>query len=381
MRTLRLIAIGIVVVAPLRWLAIRWNEGQADSILRKMAAQGGEFDPGPLNLLGAEGLSAVLDRLLERTSKQVGTHGFFMYGSDYADGFTAFSSQVTDAERLTVIAESVVEGCAAGNPYGDRRKVIRAAIQAVLQSNNDQVISRLAPLVKYADDDIPRLLVDELTSRRMEDFAFMPDLYFEALTCRHHKVVDEALSWATENHNAAKAPGLRAALRQVFMGTDKELKFQACFPLMYEFHDREAIAYLVEQARNPDPDRARCAVVWLGDVCNNRWPPEPGVVEAIKGHVDAADPVMQGAAIRSMGTYPGHDTVDVLVNVVLGADPAKIEQVHFDLRHRMLPGHPDFEMLQRRLTEVRDTANDADVKQRCQALLDEMDANVQGLKR
>ena len=63
---------------------------------------------------------------------------------------------------------------------------------------------------------------------------------------------------------------LHAALREVFQKRDDSLRFQACLPLLRDFDDKDAVAYVLEQTKARDADRARTAMNWISDAKRSR---------------------------------------------------------------------------------------------------------------
>ncbi|HYO24364.1 MAG TPA: hypothetical protein VEQ85_05385 [Lacipirellulaceae bacterium] len=287
-------------------LALAPPEGDAvDVILRDMTRQRVRFDPAPLDALNHEQLKTAFRRMMEDSREQIGPGpGYFEFVREthFAPAWTNFVNQVHDQSRLALIASLAVEGYKPGVAWGDRKMVLDASLHAVVQTKDDAVIGRLAPLLSHQDFRVWKALMNELRQVR-EDPSYYPALYFLAMDSGNPRIVEEALRWAPNCWDMPKRGKLLQSLRKVYDGMNEELKFQSCFPLMFDFNDQDAIAYLVEQTRSSDPDRARRAVTWLGDSCNSGRPAQPGVVEAIRMHLASRDPLMQSAAKGAMATY------------------------------------------------------------------------------
>src|SRR5947208_11061427 len=93
-----------------------------------------------------------------------------------------------------------------------------------------------------------------------------------------------------------------AALKQVFIGHDESLKFQACLPLIRDYHDTDAWLYVVQQTASKDASRARTAFNWIGDTKNTGEEADSHFVETLAAFLTSDIADQRRAAVQILGT-------------------------------------------------------------------------------
>ena len=99
-------------------------------------------------------------------------------------------------------------------------------------------------------------------------------------------------------------------------GDDEKLKFEACFPLMRDFHDPRALSYLLAQVGSSDWKRAKTAIYWVGDASNSGKPVTPEILEKVGPLLESRDADRRRAAVHAVGTWRGAEVVKRLIPVL-----------------------------------------------------------------
>ena len=398
-----------------------------DDHLIAMGAQGAEYDPRKLDELGAAGLTGVLDRFfpdtaappddppraadIQRLIGQLGDDEFRVReqatatltavgqprkelvvkaaesqdaevrlrarrilaawqprpASSWAPhlpGFTKYVRGIKDRERLLILARRAADVLTKGLPPDDEAKLVKACVAGVAQGRDEASSDVLRPLLQHEDPRIVVLLVEGFG--RHNDNSYCPPLLIEALGNERDSVVAAALSSGPcPSWDKDRAEELRQALRTVFARRKEPLKFQACFALMHNFRDPEAIEYLLEQTQSPDAGRAFKAVGWIGDSCNFGQPATKRILDSLQPHLESKNAEFRRAAARALAVYSGEEVVQRLILLLGDLTPIIIEEAKLGLREQQ-----DKALVRRLLADAAATHADPKVRQRAQELLD-----------
>jgi hypothetical protein len=182
----------------------------------------------------------------------------------YLSGLWVYLEGITDPPRLKLLAERTMKAFEQGMPEGDRLHLLRLCIAGVAHGRDDASCDLLRPLIRQADVRIATLVTETAGAYRM-DAAFLPLLMIDALKNDKKPVVEAALRFVAGCQDQKRREALHGALREVFQKRDESLKFQASLPLLRDFDDADAIAYVTQQTTAGDADRARTALNWISD--------------------------------------------------------------------------------------------------------------------
>jgi HEAT repeat protein len=153
---------------------------------------------------------------------------------------------------------------------------------------------------------------------------------------------------------------LHGALRRVFDRRKEPLKFQAAAPLMHQFQDADAQAYLLAQTKSQDTGRAYQAITMLAAEEQTARPPTKAILDHLTPHLQSTNTEFRRAAVRSLATYSGEEVVQRLIPLLGDLTPIIIEEAKLGLREQQ-----DQKLVRRLLTEA--AANHADPKVRSRA--------------
>lgn len=401
-----------------------------DEQLDAMAASRSKFDPQQLDQMGAHGLSLVLDRLFPETASQpvaaipeeqiklwihqLGDDDFerreaatrnlianawfarelvkrsidtsdtevrqrirFILDSwvpksrerwkPHLEGLSNYLLKIKDLERLDLLAQRVTQVLDRGVPMGDDRKLPRLCLAAIAKGARDESCELLRPLLKHDDVAIAVIVAEEVGSQR--DIRFFPQLLVDALQDDRDEVADAALDWAPNCWDEKRAPLVQKAIRRLFDERSEKLKFHACFTLMHDYHDPDAIVYLLEQTKSDDEKRAFTAISWIGDACNWQTPVTKSILDHLTPHLTSNNDTLRRAASAALGTYRGEEVVRVLIPMLGDATRIIAEEAQ-----RNLPNQKDKEMLRRQLADAVENSPNSNVRSRCQQLLAKLKA-------
>jgi hypothetical protein len=168
-------------------------------------------------------------------------------------------------------------------------------------------------------------LVVETAGAYKTESKFVPQLLVDAITDERPSVAEAALRFVLGAQDANRRSGVLTALQQVFNSRDESLKFQACLPLIRDYHDSDAWLYVVQQTARKDANRARTAFNWIGDTKNCGQEAEPRFLERLTTSLPAAPVEQRRAGAQVMGTFVGRDVVLRLI-AMLGDGDATVSQ-------------------------------------------------------
>ncbi|HUU30840.1 MAG TPA: HEAT repeat domain-containing protein [Phycisphaerae bacterium] len=245
---------------------------------------------------------------------------------------------------------------------GIQEHAAEALLVPLAKSGDDRFSAVLAPYLREPDARVAVLVTRAMASGRGNTYC--PPLLLEALRSDRPEVVHEALRWTPNVWDDRRRGEVHRLLRRIFEGQDEPLKFEACFPLMHGYQDKDARAFLIRQTHSPNRERARTAIVWLGDAVNTGRRPEPELIEGLVPYLESEDAAFRREAADTLGTYAGEEIVRLLVPLL-----ADKEQVIVDETSRHLLDQRDKAMLRRVLAEARDAAAPGPLRDRIAQVL------------
>jgi HEAT repeat protein len=190
------------------------------------------------------------------------------------------------------------------------------------------------------------------------------------------EVVREAMRWSPNCWDKERKPEVHARLRTIFEGKNEDLKLRACFSLMHDFKDKEAIAYLLKETRSENRGRALLAVGWIGDSCNSRTPVYPELLEALEPYLTSDDDRMRRHAVWAIGTYQGEAAIRHLIAALADANGAVVHDARIGLVHTQRDG----DTVARLVNEALEQETRADVEQRLREVLDGIEKKKKQMK-
>jgi len=388
---------------------------QMRSILASMLVRQHQFDPADLDAMGSAGMSALLDHLLPGTARQtpsempghevgrlIGRLGDARYRvreeasealldmgpairpavlaaaasddaevswratcilrhwdsrktedkSRYAPALGVYLGRVKDDERLEELARRTLLALKDGMASGGKLAILQQCIMAVGRSGKDELTDRLAPLLDHEDVRVA-VLVTQLVGAASGN-EYFPALMLDALQSRRDEVVLQAISRAPNCWDSNRKPEVKRRLVAIFEGDNEPLKFQACFPLMHDYHYGPATDYLLEQVGGTDSSRSVRAMAWIGDACNHGRPAPKKLLKVFDPLLKSDDYSRRRAACRAVAIYSGEQVVRRLIPLLGDKKAAIATEVAYRLMHQT-----DKDMLRRLLAEAaKDDPND-----------------------
>jgi HEAT repeat protein len=214
-----------------------------------------------------------------------------------------------DPESLNILASAVLVALGKSSADYKNDQLAKYIIRALAKAGNDDCSEILMPLLDHPEPGIAVLVVREMGG----DNRYFPPLLLKALESNRPEVVDAAISWTPNCWDKKRNAEVHRLLRKIFEGENEALRFQACFPLMHGYGDKEAVFYLLTQTQSEDRKRALRAIGWIGDACNFGKPAYPELLENLAPHFYSEDDQLRRAAYDALGTYSGEDVVRNLI--------------------------------------------------------------------
>jgi len=260
---------------------------------------------------------------------------------------------------LNTVAERVLTALEADAPDPKYDRDVEYMIRALAKSGDDRYSKLLMPLLDHPEPRIATLVVKAMGQG--SDHHYFPPLLLKALKSKRPEVVAQAIKCAPDCYDEKREPELQKLLRKIFEGENEPLKFEACFALMHEFNDQEAIAYILDQTQSEDPERARRAIAWLGDSCNaRRRPVYPELLKKVVPYLSSEDPWLRREAVDTLAIYQGEVVVRYLIAALGDTDKA----VRSDARIGLVSDQRDREMVRRLLHKALVTTEERVVRNR-----------------
>jgi hypothetical protein len=402
-----------------------------DDQLIAMSVKGSAYDPEPLHGLGADGLSELLNRffpstapppqkapaeqLLKRWIVELGAEEFgvreeamrrlMAYArarrellaaaadSDDAEvrlrarrvlsaweprphsawekclpGFSNYARQIKDRQRLELLARRTAAVLEQGMPASDELKLIRICLAGVAQGGDEASCELLAPLVRHADAKVATLIVETIVTYK-QDKTFFPNLFVDALQSDRDQVVAAVIGRVSRSGDMARDERVRQSLRRIFERRSETLKFQACFPLIHEFGDEGAIAYMLAQTQSPDSGRAFAAIASIGDAANAGRPVTKEILASLAPHLESTNAEFRRVAAKALATYAGEEVIVRLIPLL-----ADLQSIIATETERGLLAQPDKPLLRKLLAEAAEKHGDPRVREHARHALDKLNA-------
>jgi hypothetical protein len=248
-------------------------------------------------------------------------------------------------------------------PEGDRLHLLRLCIAGVAHGRDEASCDILRPLVRHQDGSIATLVADTVGAYKTEP-RFVPKLLVDALESDRHAVVEAALRFVLGSQDDVRREAVLKALHTVFEGRDEPLKFQACLPLMRDFHDAAAWAYVIEQTQTADGNRIRTALNWIGDTKNNGHPADAQLLKTFDRFLAATLADQRRVATQALGAFSGKAVVRRLIALLADSDQTVARQAE-----ESLLAQPDKRLVQQLLKEAAAKSPAAFIRTRADALL------------
>ncbi|MBC7852484.1 MAG: HEAT repeat domain-containing protein, partial [Pirellulaceae bacterium] len=240
--------------------------------------------------------------------------------SPYSQALPPFIRQMADDKQLSLLASKTSFALQKGPvPAGQGKKVLAACLERIVTAGKESLCNELIPVLQ-ADERTAHFATENIGSHR--DSYFFPAFLLEALRSKHSCVALEAINWTPHCWDKIKDQLVRKELLLLFNGKDEDVKFNACFPLMHNYHDQDAIRYLVSQADSTDRARKIRAIAWLGDSCNSNQPLTLEIKNAMVPYLSSLDKDLRREAADSIGVYRGEGVIDYLIGFL--NDPENI---------------------------------------------------------
>ena len=250
--------------------------------------------------------------------------------------------------------------------YRYPQSATKVIIGMLARAGDDKYSEMFLPVLDHPDIGTAAQVVQAFGRGR--DNRYFPPILLEAL--RHHRpeIVDVAIRSTPNCWDRRRSSEVGRLLREIFNGSNEELKFHACFPLMHSgYAKKEAIEYLLEQTQSSDIKRMQRAISWLGDSCNSRKKPWPGLMENLVPYLESEDQGTRRRAADALGTYAGREIVRVLIPMLADEEEIIVNETRVNLL-----GQVDKEMLRSELKMALETCTNEILRERIVGLLDSM---------
>ena len=287
--------------------------------------------------------------------------------SQYEKAFGVYVKSLADDECLRGLARRVRLALEKGSLHGEKQKLLAHCVEAIAKSGKDEYCDVLTPLLDHKD-----LAVATWVTRCVGSYSrnrFFPSLLIQALQSGREEVVETAIDWTSDCWDQSRSQEVKRLLTKIFEGESENLKFHACFPLMYSYGDKKAVAYILLQTQSKDKARARTAIYWIGDACNGGKKAYPELLEALVPFLQSDDKSLRRAAADALGTYAGEEVVRNLIPLLADPEPIIVGEAS-----RNLLKQKDKVMLRRYLTDAQANHSNSLIRQRAGELLEKLEA-------
>lgn len=401
-----------------------------DRQLVEMSRKAAEFDPKELHALGSDGLRALLDTFLPESAEPVKiqevreeevrmllsrlSHDEFRVRQDatekliataracrdlvvkatqnedpevrfraerilmawapkeaestqrYLAAWWVYLEGIKDSDRLDMLARRTVAAFNLDLSNDERLNFLRLCVAGVAQGGDHPSCDLLRPLVKHPDAKIATLVVETVGGYK-GDNRFFPQLLVDALGDGRDEVVLAAISKAPNCWDQSRKQEVRTALEKIFESRSEPLKFQACFPLMHDYHEPRAISYLLAQVESTDTGRRKRALSWLGDACNSGRPATAEILGKLVPLLESRSNQMRHDVAEALGTYAGEEVVKSLLPLLADPQPVVVEAAA-----RGLKGQRDKAMVCRLLEEAAENGSNMTLRGRAREIAAEL---------
>lgn len=312
--------------------------------------------------------------------------------SVHIPAFKKYVESVKKRELVAVLTDRVVSSLESnyiGLPA--REQILKHSVVAIARSREKQQLHRLAAFYNVEDRTDSSTSTGSVCRGRTADWLIelaasggnngfgqtsdLDPLLVAGLSSNSEDVVSEAMTSVTGIHDASLLPETRESLFKIFDGKNDELKFQACFPLMYMFADAKAVEYLIEQATSDDKERRRNAIRWLSDSCNWGKTPSPELLEVLSKSSRSEDVEIRQATCGALGTYGGEETTCLLINILDDRDAEVAKRAGHELLSTPLARQDNVAFSE--IIQNAATSHESErVRERCQAIIRKLDSKL-----
>ena len=259
--------------------------------------------------------------------------------SAYLSGFWAYVEKIEDGKRLNLLARRTLKAFEQGMPQGDRLHLLRLCLAGVAHGRDAASCDLLRPLIEHDDAQVAILAAETVGAYKTEA-NFFPTILVDALNSERAGVVEAAMRFATGCSDEKQRNALRTALRRIFERyrifekQGEALKFQACLPLIRDFHDPGAWIYVLEQTQSKDANRARTACNWVGDTSVRGQSAPSGLAQALTPLLKSTSADLRRWTVQGLGSYSGEQVVRNLIPLLADDDDNVVRQVGASLRQQ-----------------------------------------------
>jgi hypothetical protein len=238
----------------------------------------------------------------------------------FRNGCYAYLSGIEDEERLRVFLKRVMLALEVGLQPHDARTKLRPCLKRIATLKDDRWCSELRPLLQHDDVQIPVFVVHSIGAARPNDF--FPTLLLDALASERPEIVEATLSWTLNCADEDRLPQLQQRLKALLNQSNESLKFQACWPLLHDFQDEDALAYVLTQASGEEMARARTALGWVTEVARSRPSPTTEILEHLTPLLQSDDLLLRRDAAQALAAFQGEEVVRRLIPLLIDEEAA-----------------------------------------------------------
>lgn len=273
----------------------------------------------------------------------------------------AYLAQIKDDARLKVFLRRTMLALEVGLQPHDSRSKLRPCLKRIA-ALDDRWCSELRPLLKHEDPQVPVFVIHAIGAARPTDV--FPALLLEALESERSEIAEAALSWTLNCADKERRPELHERLRKLLAHPHEPLRFQACWPLIHDFQDADALAYVLTQVGAEDTARARTALGWLGDECHRGQQATPQILEAVSPLLESPDFHLRRDAARALAVFQGEEVVRRLIPLLADEQAALASWAS-----EMLVSEPERELKLKLLAEAAEKHENAAIRTAAEQLL------------
>ena len=288
----------------------------------------------------------------------------------YVGGFAVYAAGIHDDARLRELVRRTSAALETGVPEGGRYAILEICVRAIGNSTKDEYVDLMRPLLKHNDVQVA-VLVTQWVGESTASYPgakFCPALLLDALQSDREEVALSAVHWAGNCGETPRKAEVERLLVALFDGKNENLKFQACAPLIRNYHHCAALDYLLQQAKGADLNRRYAALSWLSSPSQNAAP-DKKLLDALAELLKSSDGHTRYMAVLALSSYSGEEVVKLLLPML--ADTYNV--IPNELGNR-LQQQPDKAMLRRLLTAFKDDSGQKEkVRQQAAAILQDLE--------
>lgn len=252
-------------------------------------------------------------------------------GSAYLTGLWTYLEQIHDPPRLKLLARRARAALENGPPEGGQLHLLRLCLAGVAHGQDEAACEVLRPLVTHPDVRVATLVVETVGAYKRQP-QFVPRLLIDALASERPAVVEAALRFLVGSGDGPHRAALYQALKALLRHPDETLRFQACLPLIRDFHDAQAWSYVLAQSASADAGRVRTVWNWIGDTRPVSQMPTDELLKTFDRALAEGTPAQRRAATQALATYAGAAVVERLTQLLADRDPSVAQSAEARLR-------------------------------------------------